>query len=137
MEINPGRCVRCNYAAKRALKWATISISGAAMRSIWWISIAAIVSILSAPLSAQEPGSPQRGRLLAQGTCASCHGIQRGELSAHRRAPTFVGIANTRGMSPIALNVALLSSHKSMPNIVLNAQERADVIAYILSLKTR
>ena len=107
------------------------------MRHLWWISIAATMSILSAPLSAQERGDAQRGRLLAQDTCASCHGIQRGELSAHRRAPTFVGIANTRGMSPIALNVALLSSHKSMPNIVLNAQERADVIVYILSLKTK
>jgi hypothetical protein len=40
-------------------------------------------------------------------------------------------------MSGMALNVALLTSHRSMPNIVLNAQERADVIAFILTLKTK
>ena len=39
-------------------------------------------------------------------------------------------------MSGIALNVALLSPHRAMPNIILDSQERADVIAYILSLKT-
>ena len=36
----------------------------------------------------------------------------------------------------MALNVSLLSSHRSMPNIVLDPQERADVVAYILSLKS-
>ena len=30
----------------------------------------------------------------------------------------------------MALNVALLTSHPTMPNIVLDAQERADVIAF-------
>jgi hypothetical protein len=45
--------------------------------------------------------------------------------------------ANTKGMSAIARNVALLKSHRSMPNIVLVAQERADVIAFILTLKTK
>jgi hypothetical protein len=39
-------------------------------------------------------------------------------------------------MSAMALNVALLSSHRSMPNIVLDAKERTDVVAYILTLKT-
>jgi hypothetical protein len=38
-------------------------------------------------------------------------------------------------MSAMALNVALLTSHRSMPNIVLDAQERADIIAFILTLK--
>jgi len=40
-------------------------------------------------------------------------------------------------MSAITLNVALLTSHRSMPNIVLNAQECADVIAFIPTLKTK
>ena len=37
----------------------------------------------------------------------------------------------------LALNVALLMSHRSIPNIVLNAQERTDLIAFILTLKTK
>jgi hypothetical protein len=38
-------------------------------------------------------------------------------------------------MTSIALSAALLMSHRLMPNIVLQADERRDVIAYILSLK--
>lgn len=38
-------------------------------------------------------------------------------------------------MSAMALNVALLTSHRSMPNIIIDAQERADIIAFILTLK--
>lgn len=39
-------------------------------------------------------------------------------------------------MSAMALNVALLTPHHAMPNIMLDPQERADIIAYILSLKS-
>ena len=69
-------------------------------------------------------------------SCAVCHGI-RNSGESRNRAPTFSAIANVKGMSAMVLNVALLSSHRSMPNIVLDAQERADVIAFILTLKTK
>jgi hypothetical protein len=38
-------------------------------------------------------------------------------------------------MTAIALSAALQTSHASMPNIMLEADERADIIAYIISLK--
>jgi hypothetical protein len=38
-------------------------------------------------------------------------------------------------MTSIALSAALNTSHRSMPNIMLSPDERADIIAYILSLK--
>jgi hypothetical protein len=38
-------------------------------------------------------------------------------------------------MTAIALSAALNTSHPTMPNIMLEAAERADIIAYILSLK--
>ena len=63
----------------------------------------------------------------AQSTCAVCHGTRKGETSANRQAPPFDAIAQVKGMSAMALNVALLSSHRSMPNIVLDAKERADL----------
>jgi hypothetical protein len=44
-------------------------------------------------------------------------------------------LAATQGMTTIALTAALLTSHRQMPNIVLQPDERRDVIAYILSLK--
>ncbi|MDO8877876.1 MAG: cytochrome c, partial [Pseudolabrys sp.] len=84
---------------------------------------------------AQEIGDSTRGWKLAFGTCAVCHRVHNGEDSGSRPAPAFSDIANVRGMSAMALNVALLSSHRSMPNIMLDTQERADIIAFILTLK--
>jgi hypothetical protein len=44
-------------------------------------------------------------------------------------------IASTPGMTSIALSAALTMSHRLMPNIILEPDQRRDVIAYILSLK--
>jgi len=104
------------------------------------ISIALMVAgaavLLDAPSLAQELGDAKRGSVLALGTCAACHGVRKGEKSMNPLAPPFLAIAEVKGMSGIALNVALLSPHRAMPNIMLDSQERADVIAYIQSLKT-
>jgi cytochrome c2 len=95
-----------------------------------------IFGALSAPpVFAQEIGNATRGWKLAVRTCAGCHWVRNAQKSGSQRAPTLSAIANVKGMSAMALNVALLTSHRTMPNIVLNAQERADVIAFILTLK--
>ena len=104
----------------------------------WRKSIAPIVAVgalLTAPGFGQELGNANAVWIGAS-TCAVCHGTRKGETSASRQAPPFDAIAQVKGMSAMALNVALLSSHRSMPNIVLDAKERADVIAYILTMKT-
>jgi cytochrome c len=52
-------------------------------------------------------------------------------------APAFRDMANAPGMTATALRVFLTSSHPKMPNLVLNPQQTADVMAYILSLRDR
>ena len=47
---------------------------------------------------------------------------------------TFKTIANTPGMTGTALAVWLRTPHKSMPNLIIEAEDRNNVIAYILSL---
>jgi mono/diheme cytochrome c family protein len=106
------------------------------------IVLAAVVAALagvcaSTQASAQEHGDAGRGAALAVGVCVACHGVRKGEASINPLAPPFTVVADVRGMSALALNVALQSSHRSMPNVVLDPQERADVIAYILSLKSK
>ena len=108
------------------------------MRHNLFISITLIVAVgvlLDAPVFAQEIGNATRGWKVAVRTCAGCHGVRHAGKTDNLRAPTLSAIANTKGMSAMALNVALLTSHRSMPNIMLDAQERADVIAFILTLK--
>ena len=94
-------------------------------------------ALLDAQVFAQGVGDATRGWKLAVRTCADCHWGRHEGKSGNQRAPSLTAIANTKGMTAIALNVALLTSHRSMPNIVLDAQERADVIAFILTLKTK
>jgi mono/diheme cytochrome c family protein len=85
---------------------------------------------------AQEIGEASHGLALAQRLCAECHAIEkRYARSPNANAPRFQAIASTPGMTAIALAAALNTSHHSMPNIVLAADEQADIIAYILSLK--
>jgi len=101
------------------------------------LSLAAImVAIAAQHVQAQTPSDWQRGRALARQVCAECHAVGRRDLrSPNSRSPSFVAIASTPGMSAIALNVILHTSHRSMPNIILNAEQTNGIIAYILSLK--
>jgi len=85
---------------------------------------------------AQEVGQRSRGLVLAQRLCAECHAVQKEyPRSPNANAPRFQAIASIPGMTATALSAALNTSHRSMPNIMLAADEQADLIAYILSLK--
>jgi mono/diheme cytochrome c family protein len=81
--------------------------------------------------------APNRGLEVAQHICANCHGVRTGERSPNANAPAFPVIATVPGMTTIALQAALQTSHKTMPNVILSDNDRAAVIAYILSLKSK
>lgn len=90
----------------------------------------------AAAAQAQENGDPERGHDFAKKICAECHGIEKGyQPSTEPFAPTFEAVAKAPGMSPLAMSVFLQTPHATMPNLVLTATERADIIAYIASLK--
>lgn len=103
-------------------------------------SFAAVVVLAgllaSSNAAAQEIGNPERGKEMSARFCAECHytGIYDAE-SAHPRAPPFRAIANTRGMTAMALSVWMQTSHPTMPNIRLKPETLDDIIAYIRSLK--
>jgi mono/diheme cytochrome c family protein len=88
------------------------------------------------PALAQE-GDAGAGLAVAQSTCAECHAIRKGQQSANANAPAFEAIAGVPGMTAIALQASLQTSHRSMPNLILSAEDRRNVVAYILSLKPR
>jgi hypothetical protein len=84
----------------------------------------------------QEIGQPRCDFALAQRLCTDCHAIQKEYArSPNANAPRCQAIASTPGMTAIALAAALNTSHDLMPNVLLAADEQADIIAYILSLK--
>ncbi len=109
------------------------------MRSPWrfLITLAPALALAPAHAAAQGmPGDPEAGRRLAESECAVCHRVaERQATPLMTEAPSFAAIANTPGVSPMALNVLLQSPHPTMPNLILEAAEAEDVIAYVWSLR--
>jgi mono/diheme cytochrome c family protein len=86
---------------------------------------------------AQE-GGVAAGHAFAREACNACHVVDAEQRARRLIAigPAFRDIANTRGITPTALQVFLTTSHPKMPNLILTPEEMADVIAYILSLRS-
>jgi mono/diheme cytochrome c family protein len=81
-------------------------------------------------------GNPGAGLALARRICSECHAVERAqERSPNAAAPRFETIANVPGMTGAALSVALQTPHRTMPNVMLDANELSDIVAYILSLR--
>lgn len=99
--------------------------------------LAAVAVVAGATIaSAQDVGDPAKGLRLARQLCAECHAVEAGQR-VPVTAPTFKAIANTPGMTAMALTIFFRTPHRDMPNLVLPNDDRDDVIAYILSLKDR
>ena len=64
-------------------------------------------------------------------------GGQRRDTVAKPERAEFSEDHYVPGMTAIALNVALQSPHKTMPNLMFEPDELRDLVAYILSMKTR
>ena len=92
-----------------------------------------LTSVAAVTAQAQDP---QEGAKWTTNVCGQCHAVRIGQpQSPNGRAPTFVELANTPGMTTAALTVALTTPHAGMPMFVLTSEQRQDIIAYILSLK--
>ena len=96
-----------------------------------------MVLFLAATSEALEIGDAEKGSALIRDTCSQCHAIRKGQLlSPNLRAPTFAELAATPGMTSAALTVTLTTPHAGMPMFILSPEQRQDIIAYILSLKS-
>ncbi len=98
--------------------------------------VAGLSFALPASVWSQDLGSAKNGQMLAETVCAECHAVGKSSIrSPNGLAPTFSSIANTPGMTPMAVRVWLRSAHREMPNIMLKTEEVDDVIAYLQTLK--
>jgi hypothetical protein len=69
--------------------------------------------------------------------CGDCHAVVPNAPSPNANAPAFTRVADTPGMTAIALNAFFQTAHRTMPQISLPVADTRDLIAYILSLKSR
>ena len=102
--------------------------------SVLFAACVALTGVL--PGAAQSIGDADRGLAYAQKTCAECHAVTPSQTASPRPGvATFKAIADTPGMTSTAIRVWLQTPHPTMPNLIINAGDRDDVIAYITSLK--
>jgi mono/diheme cytochrome c family protein len=94
----------------------------------------------AATLSAHAQGGDiAAGHSFAREACSTCHVVDAQQQRPPWRifiGPAFRNIANTRGTTATALRVFLTTSHPKMPNPIATPEQMADVIAYILSLRS-
>jgi mono/diheme cytochrome c family protein len=102
----------------------------------WSIALMGAIMMVAHPARAEPPkGDVEAGLRYADAVCSECHGVRPDEASRMPKVATFVEIANSPGMTGTAIAVWLQTPHRAMPNLMLEAEDRANVIAYIMTLK--
>jgi cytochrome c len=99
-----------------------------------------VAALAATTLSAYaQDGDIAAGHSFAREACSACHVVEAEQQRIPKRifiAPGFRNIANRPGMTATALRVFLTTSHPKMPNPIVTPEQMADVIAYILSLRS-
>ena len=91
---------------------------------------------VSEPAFAQDARA-QRGRILAQAHCASCHAIGREGGSPLNIAPPFRTLHERYPVEDLgeALAEGITTGHPTMPEFRFDPGQAADLIAYLKTLE--
>lgn len=96
----------------------------------------ALAIVAPAGVASAEPGDETRGRNFAVKTCARCHVVADGVGSGTDGAPPFASLPNDLKRTEPQLRAFLSRPHEPMPDLTLSRQEIADLVTYIMSLRT-
>jgi mono/diheme cytochrome c family protein len=95
-----------------------------------------LILVALQPLAAQNSrSSVEAGRDLASQWCSGCHAVESKTVGIF--AADFAEIAKLPSTTALSLKVFFQTSHRSMPNFILQPNEANDIVAYILSLKRK
>lgn len=106
------------------LRWVAIALGGAAV-------LCASISAL-----AQQPPAAQRGLTFVRVHCAQCHSIDKVGESPLTIAPPFHTLHLKFPIESLErrLGEGIIAGHPTMPQFRLDADQLADVIAYLKTL---
>ena len=97
----------------------------------------ALIASGVAAASAQPPAPGiERGRLLAESWCSSCHVIGP-DTAGGDIGPAFATVANREGQTLGGILAWLFEPHPPMPDLLLSPAEFRDLAAYVMSLRDR
>lgn len=101
-----------------------------------WKLLAFALFCFAAPARAEQLGNTDRGLDYARANCSGCHAVAFDDIaSPNPDAPPFKYVADTPGMTATSLAVFFRTPHPTMPNFLIEGEDKDNIIAYILSLK--
>jgi cytochrome c2 len=101
-----------------------------------FLAVVALVASSVVPAFAQELGDAKKGFDYAERICAECHAVEAANTdSPNADAPPFQLIARDPELSDLALTVFFQTPHSEMPDLIVEAADARDLIAYIRSLE--
>jgi len=99
-------------------------------------SLLLLAATSALPASAQPPGDATRGHDYAKAVCAECHATGAGEPTPpYSKAPSFSDIAAIPGMTSMALSAWFVTSHPTMPNLIIPERTKEDLLAWFAVLR--
>lgn len=104
------------------------------MRALATISL--LLSFAAPPALAAELGDAARGLAYARLNCSECHAVEPPwSAGPFEDVPPFREIANTPGISELALISFFQTPHPTMPDFQVPGADVRDLVAYFQSLK--
>jgi mono/diheme cytochrome c family protein len=136
VDVSGGCAEAFALAGARPAGWQRQKWRSTTMRSARLVLSAAIALAISAPFAAAQEagGNIAHGRRLAERWCGTCHALN---TPGRRGVASFVQVARLPSTTALSLRAFLYTSHADMPNIQLSSADADDLIAFILSQKTR
>jgi len=104
------------------------------------LAMAALPGVALAQSGAQgaaQGGDATAGRVVAQTWCAGCHAVEARPAASSDPAPGFAIAANRPGVTADGLSTYLAEPHGRMPNLSLSRTDIANVVAYLLSMRSK
>lgn len=96
-----------------------------------------VLIMLLAPTVAWSASTVERGRLLAEANCGSCHAIGRNDASRHPDALPFRRFSERYPKDALAetLTKGVPIDHPDMPNFLATETQIDEIVAYIMSVQ--
>ena len=114
-----------------------LTASGWRWRVALTFALLAVTLLFPLLAKADDVGDPMAGRKVAAAWCANCHAFTGSTRATVTGAPTFPSIAANATITPLSLRAFLQTTHGRMPDLHLSNSEMDDLIAFILSSRSR
>ena len=90
------------------------------------------------PAVRADASAAERGRVLVQANCATCHAVAEADVSKVAAAPAFRDLHKKYPVENLqeALGEGIAVGHPAMPEFKMSPQQVQDVIAYLKLLDT-